>query len=130
MLLTNYGPSIPEVRENEGLSNHPSLCQAIADCSKFLRTGTYSEYSYNYCLEYTTVLKRPLELSKYMMKEFSSQLSVHNVLTFDMEGDDRTAPPVLIVQCLGSGSVIMMLDKIKKQKMMTKLSKPGGYVKP
>ena len=115
MLLTNYGPLIPEVRENEGLSDNPSLCQAITDCSKFLRTGTYSAYSYNHCLEFTTVLKRPLELSKYMMKEFGTQLAVHNVLTIDTEGDDRTAPPVLIVQCLGSGSVIIMLDKIKKQ---------------
>ena len=97
MLDTNHRPLIPEVRKNEGLSDHPSLCQAITECAKFLRTGTYGAYSYKHCLEFTTVLQRPLELSKYMMKEFNTQLAVHKVLTFDFEGDDRKMPPVLIV---------------------------------
>ena len=116
MLDTNHQPLIPELRENEGLLDKPSICQAIKECeSRFLRTGTYSAYSYQRCLEFTTVLKRPVELSKYMMMEFKTQLSAHNVLTFDFEGDDRQMPPVLIVQCLGSGSVIVLLEKIKQE---------------
>ena len=113
MLTTDHVPDVPDPDDNYGLRNDLDFAGIIRACEMFLRTGQYNQDSYGRCLEFTTVITVP-DLLEAHMENFKSQLHPYRILTFDFEGPD-TAPEVLVLQCLGSGSVIIHLAQIKRR---------------
>ena len=113
MLTTPHAPDVPEPCDNDGLRNDLDIVNLIGEFGKFLRTGQYNRDSYEKCLEFTTVITVPDLLEAYM-ENFTSQLHPYRIMTFDFEGPAKS-PEVLVLQCLGTGSVIIHLAQIKEQ---------------
>ena len=116
MLVTKHLPVLGAIEDNAGLSCDPDIEANIQEClTTFLRCGQYTKEAYKLCLEHTEVINDQIRL-KLFLGSLETHLSINRVLTFDFEGKHEIqAPPVLVLQVLGSPSVIICLDVIKRQ---------------
>ena len=111
--------------DDEELADRPEWeQQAKFILDRYLRVDSYSAPSYE-CLEFSKQIYTCEELEYYMDKEFTRHVSKHKVLTIDFEGISKIdAPSVLLIQCLGKGSVVIHLSEISR-----KLVDTGAYTK-